>query len=206
MNRLPLFLLFAFGCASKDENAGSGTLSDTETSEEVSDDTGEVDPACPEDVEVFEAHVWEPVLGTYCVTCHVEDGPAAGTAMVLDPDDMLHNLRAASGVSDRLLLKPSGLHDGGHGGGTLVLPESEAWDALQFWIDWTHGDCEAPGEACTDEVTPRRLWRLDHTQYQRTVIDLLGVENDYGTALAADENVDGFTNDALALVVSGLLA
>lgn len=206
MNRMPLFLLLAFGCASKDENAGSGVVSDTETPDEVSDDTGEIETDCPEDVDVFEAHVWEPVLGTYCVTCHVDDGPASGTAMVFDPDDMLHNLRAASGVSDRLLLKPSGMHDGGHGGGTLVLPDSEAWEALQFWIDWTHGDCEVPGEACTDEVAPRRLWRLDHTQYQRTVIDLLGVENDYGTALAADENVDGFTNDAVALVVSGLLA
>ena len=206
MTRFWLCFLLALGCASKDETAGSDSVSDGDTSESAVDDTGDVSTACPEDVDVFEAHVWEPVLGTYCVTCHVADGPASGTAMVFDPDDMLSNLRAASAVSDRLLEKPAGLHEAGHGGGTLVLPDSESWEALQFWIDWTHGDCDTPTEPCVDEASPRRLWRLDHNQYQKTVIDLLGVENDYGTALAADENVHGFTNDALALVVSGLLA
>jgi hypothetical protein len=130
--------------------------------------------------------------------------------MVFDEDNMLQNLRATSRVSDLLMLKPTGLHPDGHAGGALVLPDSEAWSALQFWVDWTHGICEedgaGDGELCADEPLNRRLWRLDHDQYQRTIFDLLGVSTDYGEHLAPDTTIDGFSNDAEALIVSGLLA
>ncbi len=77
------------------------------------------EPLCPEDEETFRTQVWEPVLGVQCVNCHVEGGVAGGTEFILDPDDMLASLRAFSQVSDRVLLKPTGLHEYGHGGGEL---------------------------------------------------------------------------------------
>ncbi len=214
MSRGWLAVLWLLGCAQKGGSSSSGAASDDpdspvgveHDSADPQDDSGDLDTACPEDEDIFERHVWEPVLGTYCVTCHVADGPASGTSMVFDPDDMLHNLRAASGVGELLLDKPTGLFEGGHGGGTLVMEESTAWEALEFWVDWSAGICEEPDVGCTDVPIKRRLWRLDHDQYQRTVADLLGIESDYGDALAADTSVDGFPNDADALLVSGLLA
>ena len=185
-----------------DPGGGSPSTDDTATP----DDTASVDLGCPEDVAIFEARVWNPVLDTYCFGCHQEEGPAAGTRMVFDPDDMLHNLRAAARVSDLLLLKPTGLHEDGHGGGDLVTPDSMAWEALAFWQDWTNGICDDEEEACEDVATARRLWRLDHGQYQRTIEDLLGISTDLGRHLAPDTQVDGYANDSEALLVSGLLA
>jgi hypothetical protein len=208
MSRWVMVLLTLAACGGgKDESSspaetGPAGMDDTAGN---ADDTGQATD-CPEDVEVFEARVWDPVLGTYCVGCHVADGPAASTRMVFEPDDMLHNLRAASRVSDLLLVKPTGLHEGGHGGGELVLPDTDAWDALAFWVDWTAGVCDEEGEGCEDEPLPRRLRRLDHDEYQRTIEDLLGITTDHADTLAPDVAVDGFPNDVDALLVSGLLA
>ena len=58
---------------------------------------------------------------------------------------------------------------------------------------------------CSDtEPGERLLRRLTHDEYRRTVFDLTGVNVD--AALAADPVVEGFRNDAHALVVGGLLA
>ena len=146
------------------------------------------------------------VLSTYCLGCHNSDGPAAGTRMVFEADDMLHNLRAAAGVADLLLVKPTGLHEDRHAGGELVLPDTDAWAALEFWVDWTNGVCAEEDEGCEDEPLPRRLRRLDHSEYQRTIEDLLGITTDHAETLAPDVAVDGFPNDVDALLVSGLLA
>ena len=197
---IPLAVL-ALGCGG-DRNKGE----DSRGGNGSSDDSGAASSDCPEDVEVFEERVWDPVLSTHCLGCHSADGIASGTRMVFDPDDMLGNLRTTSAVSDLLLVKPTGLHDAGHGGGVLVESGSDAWSALEFWVDWTNGDCDETEEACTDDPLPRRLWRLDHDQYERTIVDLLGVSTDYGEHLAPDTAIDGFHNDAEALVVSGLLA
>ncbi|MEZ4240777.1 MAG: DUF1592 domain-containing protein [Myxococcota bacterium] len=58
--------------------------------------------------------------------------------------------------------------------------------------------CQAPG-------APRLLRRLTHEEYARTVADLLGVYVD-PDSFASDPVVDGFRNDANALVVGDLLA
>jgi len=203
-----ILMMAAMGCGSgKDESAspGGGSGASSDDTAAGPDDTGS-DALCPEDVDLFEERVWGPVLGTYCVGCHVSDGPAAGTRMVFKPDDMLHNLREASEVSDLLLVKPTGLHEAGHAGGALVLPDTDAWASLAFWVDWTNGICEEDAEACEDGPLPRRLRRLDHSEYQRTIEDLLGITTDHEETLAPDVAVDGFPNDVDALLLSGLLA
>ena len=199
-----LALLLA-GCG-KDTGGGGGSDGTAGAGDGTGGDSGAPSTACPEDVALFEERVWDPVLSTHCYGCHAADGIAAGTRMVFDEADMLGNLRTASAISDLLLVKPTGLDAAGHGGGALVESGSDAWDALSFWVDWSNGDCDASEEACTDGPLPRRLWRLDHDQYERTVLDLLGADTDYGDHLAPDIAIDGFHNDADALVVSGLLA
>ena len=224
MKRYLLWTLFALACGKETSSTPSGTVGDatgeptdsdvgTDTEPDtgiVSMDTGDGALDCPEDVDIFRAQVWEPVLGSYCVGCHNADGMAKDTRMVFDAGNMLQNLRATTRVSDVLMLKPTGLHPDGHAGGALVLPDSDGWEALQFWVDWSNGICDVDDvedeDVCADEPLNRRLWRLDHDQYQRTIFDLLEVSTDYGQHLAPDTAIDGFKNDAEALVVSGLLA
>ena len=192
------------------------TLDSTDTTEDTSTRVGDssidthtdtaTDSLCDEDVEIFETHVWAPVLERYCTGCHVADGMASFTDMVLDPDDMLHNLRQVSPVADRLLTKPTGLHENGHTGGALVVPDTEEWAALEFWVDWTEGICEEPETVCGDTPLPRRLWRIDHDQYKDTITDLLGITTVLSRDFAPDTHVDGYANDADALLVTGLLA
>ena len=45
-----------------------------------------VSAACPDDIGVFQAQVWEPVLSKQCVGCHVEGGVASNAALRLDPE------------------------------------------------------------------------------------------------------------------------
>jgi len=211
MIRSALTVLLTVGCSSKDETTASAAApvsSDGFDSGMPDDhsDTGAPATACPEDVELFEERVWKPVLSTHCYGCHAADGIAGTTRLVFDASTMLENLRATSSVSDLLLVKPTGLHTSGHGGGTLIWPETDAWSALEFWVNWTDGICDTVEDACGDEPLARRLWRLDHDQYERTVLDLLGVSTDYGDHFAADTAVEGYRNDAGALVISGLLA
>ena len=198
--------LLALGCGSDPAKGGPATPPAPDADTDAPDDTGGSSGDCPEDVDLFEERVWQPVLSTHCYGCHAADGIASGTRMVFDEADMLGNLRAASAVSELLLVKPTGRDEAGHGGGALVEAGSDAWEALSFWVDWTNGVCDATVEPCTDAPLPRRLWRLDHDQYERTIVDLLGVSTDYGEHLAPDTAIDGFHNDAEALVVSGLLA
>ena len=90
-----LLVLMALACSGgKDEAAesGGGESSSPGDTSEGGDDTG-VATLCPEDVDLFEERVWDPVLSTYCLGCLNSDGPASGTRMVFEADDMLHNLQ-----------------------------------------------------------------------------------------------------------------
>jgi len=170
-----------------------------------SDSQAQVEMDCPPDTELFQTQVWDAVMGAQCAGCHQADGLAGGSAMVLDPSDMEASMWAAAGVADRLVAKPSGTHQNGHGGGTLVVEGSSGQAALQFWADYAQGDCEAENQSCEDHSGDRRLRRLTHSEYDATVSDLLGMELSYAASFAADEVVDGFDNDAQALALSPLL-
>jgi hypothetical protein len=175
---------------------------------------------CPDDVGLFRERLWEPVLERRCLTCHTSDGLAKGSRLVLhrasEPDFLAKNLAvfkrlAPLDVEGRplLLLKPTGAHPAGHGGGHVIEAGGEEARALELLVDWTRGkvpDCRAPdAQACQDAPGPRLLRRLTHEQYVNTVRDLLGVELE-GLAFAPDVAVKGFQNDAAALAVTPLLA
>lgn len=68
------------------------------------------------------------------------------------------------------------------------------------------GDADGGSVDCAQTLPARRLRRLTHVEYDRTVRDLVGLDMSLGTGFAPDNIVDGYTNDADALLVSGLLA
>ena len=202
-----LLVLMALACSGgKDEAAesGGGESSSPGDTSEGGDDTGAA-TLCPEDVDLFEERVWDPVLSTYCLGCHNSDGPASGTRMVF------RRTTCSQPASRRGRRGPAlgEAHWTSRGWACrrwLVLPDTDAWAALEFWVDWTNGVCAEEDEGCEDGPLPRRLRRLDHSEYQRTIEDLLGITTDHAETLAPDVAVDGFPNDVDALLVSGLLA
>jgi hypothetical protein len=161
---------------------------------------------CPADVDVFTTQVWDGVLSEHCVACHGPGGVASGSAFALDPDDLAASMAATFAVVDRLVEKPTGTHPSGHGGGEVLAADSAGADALRFWVGWIGGTCEVPEPvSCDEREAPRLLRRLTHAEYARSVADVLGVFVD-PASLSSDPVVDGFRNDARALVVTDLLA
>jgi Protein of unknown function (DUF1592)/Protein of unknown function (DUF1588)/Protein of unknown function (DUF1595)/Protein of unknown function (DUF1587)/Cellulose binding domain/Protein of unknown function (DUF1585) len=67
------------------------------------------------------------------------------------------------------------------------------------------GDDGVPA-GCENVLPARRVRRLSHLEYDRTIADLVGLELALASGFAPDNVVDGYDNDADALTVSGLLA
>lgn len=188
---------------------------------EAGDDAG---GECPSDAAFFEAAIWEPILSQTCINCHSATGLAKATRMVLVPageDGYLEqNLAAVREVArvdvdgtSLLLLKPSNKHPDGHGGGMVVMEGSESYDALAEFaarslgtFTCTGADDDAAAACDMGGAGVRRVRRLSHVEYNRTVAALLGAPTDLGLAFAADGVVQGYSNNADALLVSGLLA
>ncbi len=191
---------------------------------EADTDTGGMSGVCPSDEEFFEQQIWRPILSQTCITCHSETGLAKGTRMVFMADGaegaLAHNLAEArelalveEGDTSLLLLKPTGKHPSGHGGGMVVAEGSEAYKALEEFVDRSLGtftcDGMSPEEAAGCDkggAGPRRVRRLSHAEYNRTVAALLGGPTELGLKFAPDTVVQGYSNNADALLVSGLLA
>lgn len=215
-----------------EQDSGSNGSSDATSNATTSGEgwTTGGDP-CPSDEQYFEERVWRPILSTRCVVCHTDGGVAGQTRMVLAPEGspgwIAANLAAIRAVSEAehdgqplLLVKPTGLHPDGHGGGSLVQPQGAEFDALAVMAGRLRGELDAcndslngdspPGSDTTtcEQIPPgpRMLRRLSHRDYQNTIRDLLGVEVDASRELTPDNVVHGFDNNARALQVSALLA
>ncbi|PTL80639.1 DUF1592 domain-containing protein [Vitiosangium sp. GDMCC 1.1324] len=183
-------------------------------------DTG----GCPDDLEFFRSRMWEPVMSTQCIACHKSDGLAAGTRMVLlppsEPGAVESNFMTVRAMAREkvdgvplLLLKPSGMHPQGHGGGTLVAQGSTRYVDFQRFTDrinGVEGACEAsPVVACQpnalDPSAKRRIRMLTRFEYDNTLRDLLYLDSSWGQSLPAEEVVNGFDNNADARAVGQLL-
>ncbi len=216
---LPLLLALSAckGDGSSDDAGGSGS---------GTGDTGDTAGAdCPSDAEFFEAQVWAPILGQSCVTCHNATGLAKDTRMVLLAADveghLEHNLAEARelaqvevGGTSLLLLKPTNKAADGHKGGMLVTEGSPEHAALTEFVARSLGTftCDGPGEgeeaAGCDKggAGVRRVRRLSHHEYNRSLGAILGAPTEFGLKFAPDTVIEGYTNNADVLLVSGLLA
>ncbi|QRO00279.1 DUF1592 domain-containing protein [Archangium violaceum] len=179
---------------------------------------------CPDDLEFFRTKLWEPVLSTQCIACHKSDGLAAGTRLVLLPPNEEGAVEAnfmtvrglardTSAGAPLLVMKPSGTHPKGHGGGTLVAQGTNRYTDLQAFADRINGvagACEATAVvACTpgaiDPAARRRLRMLTRFEYDNTLRDLLYLDSQWGESLPAEEVVHGFDNNSDARAVGTLL-
>jgi hypothetical protein len=168
--------------------------------------------------------MWEPVMSVQCIACHKSEGLAGGTRMVLLPPDapgaletnfMTVRALAREKVDGMplLLLKPSGLHPQGHGGGTLVAQDSTRYQDFRAFTDRINGApgaCEASAlRACSpgspDTSAKRRLRLLTRFEYDNTLRDLLYLDSTWGQSLPVEEVTNGFDNDADTRAVSALL-
>jgi hypothetical protein len=178
---------------------------------------------CADDLDFFRTQVWAPTLGAQCIACHNAGGAASGTRMVLQPAEApgaleanYATVRALAGEQFEglplLLLKPSGQHPGGHGGGKVLLQGSVRYEDLRRFVDRINhvpGACEAPAEACTqglEAAGQRRLRLLTRFEYDNTLRDLLYLDATWGKEFPAEEVVHGFDNNAEARTVGPLLA
>ncbi|WP_434391503.1 DUF1592 domain-containing protein [Melittangium boletus] len=189
--------------------------------------TASSDAGCPDDLEFFRTQMWEPTMSTQCIACHSASGAAKGTRMVLlspdEPGALEENFMTVRAMAREkvdgtslLLLKPTGLHPAGHGGGKLVAQTSTLYTNFQRFADrvnGTPGACEGSLQqmACTpeglDPTARRQLRMLTRFEYDNTLKDLLylDTESKWGQALPAEEVVHGFDNTADARAVGQLL-
>ena len=161
---------------------------------------GGAEVAVCDDDTVLDRVVHDTVLQTTCIRCHVSDGLAGGTRLVLeaalgsaleDADALAaRNLAvfkplAKETVLDGLSLvvaKPLGLHPDGHGGGVVVTDNTIDARRLRFAADWINGavdSCVVPtefdsGGVCDKPVVPRRFVRLSRDEYAASVAVVLG--------------------------------
>jgi hypothetical protein len=181
---------------------------------------GTIESGCVSTPVFFEHEVWTPLMSRTCLACHTETGPARNTRFVLrrgsTADDLEANLAAVSAIADLkadgtslLLAKPTAKVR--HGGGRVVTEGSPAYQSLvSLVLRLAEGEtCGPPGTPQNPRcelVTPKRVWRLSHAEYDNTVFDLLGDDSQPSLPFVADEEVHGFANNATALRVSPVLA
>lgn len=196
------------------------------TPEEEAEDQpeGPVDEEeCPSDEVFYEQHV-DPWIQVRCGSCHASDGAASASGFHLNLDTVAARYDAVAAMAEAwddegwtLLLKPTDLHSGGHGGGQVLSTASTEYEDLVALVGRVADDISDCGEGSLEggpgvadcstgaEPGPRVLQRLSHTEYGNTVRDLLGTTSQPELAFAIDNSVGGFLNSADALQVSSLL-
>ncbi len=201
----------AFAACSSEKPGGEGGGGSGGSGEEV---------GCADDLSFFEESVYKPILGQECAVCHSATGLAKKTKLVLDSSGTEAALKANFEVvrevarteldgTSILLLRPTLLHPEGHTGGELFAVGSSEYAALSNFVDRvTLGKCEGTGTVdCSGKAKGGRiLRRLSRSEYDQTIQDLFGIPSAWGESLSSDTVVNGFDNNASALVVSPLFA
>lgn len=200
--------MLAAACVSERRPDGGGAAATTATT-------------CPDDVAYFQQSLWEPLMSAVCIQCHVAEGLAKGSGMVLEPGDspdvVQKNFATVRAVAQQtvdgtsiLVLKPTGAYPGGHTGGRLVEPGSPLEGALRTFAARARGDASACSSGsdggAPSGVAVRILRRLTRFEYDNTVSDLFGVDSAWGKSLPPDDVVDAFDDNAGALSVGTLFA
>jgi len=177
-------------------------------------------PGCPDDAAFFQDQIYTPILGQKCIVCHAEGGLAKQSHLVLDPsgtpEAQTANFETVRDVARMnvngqsvLLLRPTGMHPDGHTGGQVIDLGGPAYKALSAFVDRvTKGKCDSADLPSCDAPARgnRMLRRLSRSEYDATVHDLFGIPSAWGEGFSPDTVVNGFDNNASALVVSPLLA
>ena len=159
-----------------------------------------------------------------CRGCHAEDGVASTTRIHFPPKDAPPEQIAAFGlqlarVVDRqnprqslLRMKPTNRVQ--HTGGERIHPGSEQDAVLTAWVEYLASVTPEQLAAALKTVASYRpaaeqgppMRRLTHSQYNRTIRDLLGVLSQPAHNFPPEDYVRGFKNQAAAQTISPTLA
>lgn len=144
-----------------------------------------------------EASSWQrDVLGRYCVTCH-NDRVQAGD-LVLEGLDVL-SVHEAPAIWETVVRK---LRAGAMPPPLRPRPDEETYTRLVTWLE---SELDRVAEVSPNPGRTEAFHRLNRTEYQNSVRDLLDVEVDVTELLPADGGSYGFDNIAGVLGISPTL-
>ena len=124
-------------------------------------------------------------IDRYCLTCHDERLETAG--LRLDLADVT-NFAGGSEVWEKVVRK---LRTGTMPPANVPQPSAEARSAMVSWLETSLDDAAASNP---DPGRTETLRRLNRTEYQNSIRDLLHLDIDATSLLPADESGHGFDN------------
>ena len=139
------------------------------------------------------------ILDQYCVTCHSDNLRSRGTVPVsLESVDVI-DIPAGAELWEKVIRK---LRTGSMPPAGRPRPAAAALDDLALWLE-TRIDRAAAVQPNPGRTVP--LHRLNRTEYQNAIRDLLSLDIDASTLVPADDQSYGFDNIAGVLKVSPTL-
>jgi hypothetical protein len=176
------------------------------------------------DPQFFVRDLYPAFEAAGCRGCHSEDGVASTTRLRFPPKGAPPEQIRAFGLRldklvDRgdprqslLLLKPT--NRTAHTGGERVHPGSQQETALTAWVEYLAGSTAEELGAELKKIPSYRpaaesgppIRRLTHSQYNRTVRDLLGVLTRPARRFPPEDYVNGFKNQAAGQMMSPTLS
>ena len=145
----------------------------------------------------FAAH--ETLLQRYCLTCHNERLAARGTVPVALRTADLADVPGTADVWEKVIRK---LRTGSMPPVGRPRPEATDSDALAAWLE---REIDRVAAAHPNPGRTEPLHRLNRTEYQNAVRDLLALDIDAAALVPADDQSYGFDNIAGVLKVSPTL-
>lgn len=133
-------------------------------------------------------------LNRYCIDCHGPDTQESDFRV-----DTMLKISATAADAEYWQLVLDNLHLG------EMPPEGEAQPTkaeLEVMTDWTLAELRRAKAVLGGERDEVVLRRLNRTEYENTIADLLGVRGDYAIGFPEDATADGFDNVGSALVLS----
>jgi len=147
----------------------------------------------PRTVPVSQTADQRAVLDKYCVTCHNTRLKTGGLA--LDELD-LSRLAAHADIAEKVALK---VRTGLMPPARAPRPDKATLDGLVTWLETSLDSQETPNLAAPG------IHRLNRTEYQNAIRDLIGLRIDATKLLPSDNSTRGFDNIAGALTTSPAL-
>ena len=151
--------------------------------------------AAPQQPGSADAH--GALIGRYCATCHNDRLKTAG--LVLNPA-LLGQVGENVDVWEKVVVK---LRNGAMPPPGASRPDQPSLDAF---ADWLEGPLDAAGRQRMDPGRTAAFHRLNRTEYQNAIRDLLALDVNVASQLPADDiDEQGFDNVADVLSVSPVL-
>ena len=136
------------------------------------------------------------LIDRYCVTCHNDKTRTAGLSLdALDPGKVADHLETWEKVVQRIrtrVMPPSG----------MPRPDEASYRSLQSYLE---SELDRAAAAHPDPGRVKTLRRLNGTEYQNAIRDLLGLSIDAASLLPKEDASHGFDSVNLAVLSPTLL-